>query len=103
MEEKELTEVPLSNREVLKVLKARKGGELEHQQPHHPKTLEMLEYLESVEKDPYIYPLEILREIKNLEANLTTLAVVSNVSDLNILSTSDRKRVENYFNKNKKR
>jgi hypothetical protein len=98
MEEKELTEVPLSNREVLKVLKARKGGQTEHPQ-HHPRTLEMLEYLESIEKGPYKYPLEILRDIKNIEADLTTLAVVSNVSDLSILSPSDRKKVEQRFAK----
>ncbi len=89
--DEENTFVPLSNREVLKVLKARKGGQTEHQ--HHPRTIEMLEYLESVEKGPYLYPLEILRDIKNIEADLITLAVVSNISDLSILTPSDRKRI----------
>lgn len=91
MEEKELTEVPLSNREVLKVLKARDN--------HNPKTLEIIEYLESIEKGPYKYPLEILRNIKNLDSDLITLAVASNISDLSILSVSDRKRVEQHFSK----
>ncbi len=102
MEEKELTEVPLSNREVLKVLKARKGGQMEHQYAnasHHPRTLEMLEYLESIEKKPYKYPLEILRDIKNIEANLNTLAIVSNISDLSILSSSDSRRIKQYIAK----
>ncbi len=98
MEEKELTEVPLSNMEVLKVLKARKSGQMEHQK-HHPRTLEMLEYLESIEKGPYKYPLEILRDLKNIEADLTTLAIVSNISDLSILSKSDCKRIEQHFAK----
>lgn len=97
MDEKELTEVPLSNREVLKVLKARKDGL--NGESHHPRTLEMLEYLESIEKGPYTYPLEILRDIKNLQADLHTLAMVSNMSDLSILTPSDRKRVDQYFKK----
>jgi len=92
MEEKEFTEVPLSNREVLKVLKARTNKD-----QHHPRTLEMLEYLEFIEKGPYKYPLEILRDIKNLQANLITLTLVANTSDLGILSSSDRKRVEQHF------
>lgn len=103
MEEKEITEVPLSNREVLKVLKARDSGE----QKHHPRTLEMKIFLETVEKGAYKYPLEILRDIKinkNLDADLNTLAIVSNISDLSILSPSDRKRIEQHFTmKNKTR
>jgi hypothetical protein len=90
---------PLSNREVLKVLKARKND-------GHPRTLEMIEYLDSIEKGPYKYPLEILRDIKtkkNLEADLTTLTIVSNVSDLSILSASDRKRIEQHFVKLKQK
>ena len=59
MEEKELSEVPLSNREVLKVLKARKTE-------HHPRTKEMIEYLENIEKGVNKYPLEILRNLKIL-------------------------------------
>ena len=87
--------VPLSNREVLKVLKART-------EKHHPRTLEMLEYLETVEKGSYKYPLEILRDLKiskSLAADLTTLAIVANISDLNILSPSDHKRVVAHFDK----
>jgi hypothetical protein len=101
MDELELTEVPLSNREVLKVLKARPNPN------EHPRTSEMIKYLESIEKGPYTYPLEILRNLKiskNLEADLNTLTIVSNVSDLSILSPSDRKRIEQHFaklNKNK--
>jgi hypothetical protein len=102
MEEKELTEVPLSNREVLKVLKARpKNGE----EKYYPRTIEMIEYLESIEKGPYLYPLEILRDLKtskNLEADLITLTIVSNISDLNILSVLDRKKVEQHFKKKTK-
>jgi hypothetical protein len=100
MDEKEVTEVPLSNREVLKVLKARTNN---NQTKHCPRTLEMMEYLESIEKGPYIYPLEILRDLKiskNLDADLVKLAIVSNISDLSILSSSDRKRVEQRFSKN---
>lgn len=104
MEEKtnELTEVPLSNREVLKVLKARINNE-ENGQKHHSRTNEMIEYLESVE-GVYKYPLEVLRDLKTtkgLDADLATLATVSNISDLSIISESDRKRIEQYFkNKN---
>ena len=97
MEEKEITEVPLSNREVLKVLKARNTN-------HHPRTLEIIEYLESIEKYPYKYPLELLRDLKinkNLDADLVTLAIVSNISDLSILSSSDRKKVDYYFSSKK--
>jgi hypothetical protein len=103
MDEKEITEVPLSNREVLKVLRARTNDS--NGTKHHPRTLEMMEYLESIEKGPYQYPLEILRDLKiskNLDADLITLAVVSNISDLSILSSSDRKRVEQHFSKIKK-
>lgn len=100
MEEKELTEVPLSNREVLKVLKARKSENLHNLS--HPRTLEMLEYIELVEKGPYKYPLEILREIKGLDASLITLAVVSNISDISILSHADRKKIEQRFEKKNK-
>lgn len=99
---KELTEVPLSNREVLKVLKARTEDPENEGQKHHPRTVEMIEYLESVEKGPYKYPLEVLRDLKtskNLDADLVTLAVVSNISDLSILSSSDRKRIEQHFAK----
>jgi len=115
MEEKELTEVPLSNREVLKVLKARKRAERVEDtntedtdtenttELHHPRTQEMLEYLESVEKGPYKYPLEILRNIRGLEADLTTLAICSNISDLSILGNSDRKKIEQYFSKNERK
>ena len=96
MDEKEQTEVPLSNREVLKVLTARpcEAGE-----QNHPRTTEMIEYLESIETGPYLYPLEILREIKHLEADLNTLTVVSNISDLSILSAADRKCIEQHFAK----
>lgn len=111
MDDKELTEVPLSNREVLKVLKARyiKPSDNDQDQaidqPHHPRTIEMIEYLESIEKGPYRYPLEILRNLKinkNLDADLTTLAIVSNMSDISILNLSDQKRVTAYFDKNGK-
>jgi hypothetical protein len=100
MDEKEITEVPLSNREVLKVLRARTSGASESK--HHLRTLEMMTYLESIEKGPYKYPLEILRNLKvskNLDAELITLAIVSNTSDLSMLSSSDRKRVEQHFSK----
>jgi hypothetical protein len=96
MDEKELTEVPLSNREVLKVLKARTT--------ENPKCSEMIEYLESINKGPYKYPLEILRDFKvnnTLDADMITLAVVSNISDLSILTPSDRKRLEYHFSKYK--
>lgn len=99
-EVKELTEVPLSNREVLKVLKARTEDPDNEGQKHHPRTVEMIEYLESVGKGPYKYPLEILRDLKtskNLDADLVTLAIVSNISDLSILNSSDRKRIEQHF------
>ncbi len=95
MEDKEITEVPLSNREVLKVLKARSN------ENHHPRTLELIEYLETIEKGPYKYPLETLRNLKkNLSADLITLAVVSNISDLSILNNSDRKKIEQYLANN---
>jgi hypothetical protein len=97
MDEKELTEVPLSNEEVLKVLKARTSRE------EHPRTLDMITYLETIKKGSYKYPLEVLRNLKttkNLEAELTTLAVVSNISDTSILSASDKKLVEQHFAKN---
>jgi len=100
MEEKEVTEVPLSNREVLKVLKARNTTK----EKHHPRTLEIIDYLESVEKGPHKYPLETLRDLKtskNLDADLITLGIVSNVSDLSILNNSDRKKVEYYFSSKK--
>lgn len=95
MEDNEITEVPLSNREVLKVLKARSN------ENHHPRTLELIEYLETIEKGPYKYPLETLRNLKkNLSADLITLAVVSNISDLSILNNSDRKKIEQYLANN---
>jgi hypothetical protein len=99
---KELTEVPLSNREVLKVLKARTCDSENEGQKHHPRTVEMMEYLDSVEKGPYNYPLEVLRDLKNngsLEADLITLTMVSNTSDLGILNNSDRKKIEQHFTK----
>jgi hypothetical protein len=87
MDEKELTEVPLSNMEVLKVLKAK--NEIS------PEVSEMIAYLESVENNKCDkYPLEHLREIRGIKADLVTLAVVSNLSDLSLLSDSDRKLVE---------
>jgi hypothetical protein len=90
-EEKELTEVPLSNREVLKVLKTRTE--------QNPKLTEIINYIESIEIGPYKYPLEILRDIKMLSADLNTLATVSNMADLSILNIEDRKKVENHFTK----
>lgn len=101
MEEKEITEVPLSNREVLKVLKARTNS---NEGKHHQRTLEIMQYLDSIEKGTYKYPFEILRELKtskNLDSDLITLAVVSNISDLNILPASDKKKIEQYFLKTK--
>jgi len=103
MEEKELTEVPLSNREVLKVLKARNNS---NEGKHHSRTIEMMEYLDSIEKGVYKYPLEILRELKttkNLDADLLTLAIVSNISDINILNNSDKKKIQQYFLKSKRK
>lgn len=97
----ELTEVPLSNREVLKVLKARNVNE----EKHHSRTLEMIEYLELIEKGPYLYPLETLRSLKNnidLEADLTTLTIISNISDLSLLQKSDRLKIEKYFKESKR-
>lgn len=101
--EKELTEVPLSNREVLKVLKARiQTGE--NGEKHHPRTLEMVEYLETVEKGPYNFPLETLRNIsKNLSSDITTLAILSNISDDSIVNASDRKRIKQHLTKINKR
>jgi hypothetical protein len=90
----EITEVPLSNREVLKVLKARV------EEDSNSKCTEMIAYLESVIKGPDKYPLEKLRDLKisyNLDASLNTLAMLSNTHDLKLVSSSDRKRIIKYF------
>ena len=90
MEDNEDTEVPLSNYEVLRVLKAR-----ENNSDPDSKCTEMIKYLESViKKDKY--PLEKLRDLKindGLDASLNTLAILSNTQDLSILSASDKKRI----------
>jgi len=91
MDEKEITEVPLSNREVLKVLKARSFASGDNS-----KCTEMITYLESIIKGPDKYPLEKLRDLKinyNLDASLNILTLLSNTEDLSILSSSDRKRI----------
>ena len=77
-------EVPLSNYEVIKVLKAKKINN------------DLITYLESVQL-PYIYPLESLREIKGLEADLTKLAVLSNTNNIDSFSEHDRKRINKYL------
>jgi len=87
-------EVPLSNREVLKVLKAR------NEEPDS-KCSDMITYLESIIKEFDKYPLEILRDFKveaGLDATLNTLAILSNTNELSILSPSDRKRIIKKFN-----
>lgn len=98
LNEYETNQVPLSNREVLEVLRVRNNTE------HSKRTLEMKEYLESIIIIPYKYPLDILRDLKNsknLEADLNTLAILSNTSDLSILNNSDKKIIEKHF-QNKK-
>jgi len=90
MEETEETEVPLSNREVIKVLKARENMET------NKDIADMITYLETTITQKDKYPLEKLRDIKKsegLEASLITLAILSNTQDLTILSSSDKKRI----------
>lgn len=97
VEDSEDTEVPLSNIEVLKVLKARPSNS--------PFNMEIIEYLEKFTNSKELYSLEILRNIKNeynLDADITKLAIVSNTQDISILSSSDKKRIEQYLSKNKK-
>lgn len=84
--QKDITEFPLSNCEVYKVLNAR-GKDLQN-----AKIVEILTYLESIKSDNK-YPLEILRNLENMEADINTLAIVSNTSDISILSNNDKKRV----------
>ena len=84
-ENKEVVEVPLSNVEVLRVLEAKR------------QTGELVEYLSSVKLE-YKYPLEILREIKDLDASLFTLALLSNTNDISIVSLSDRKKINKVLN-----
>ncbi len=83
-----MEEVPLSNKEVLDVLTARTKG-------LPPRTVEMLDYLKSVSSFGNKYSLEKLRN-KELDASLTTLAMVANTSDISLLSQSDRKRIEKF-------
>lgn len=94
----ESNEVPLSNREVLKVLEERQKN---NDSSIHPRTLEMIEYLKKVEVGPYTYPLEILRNLKeissDLRSDLTTLTLVSNLSDLSLLSNSDKAIINSHF------
>jgi hypothetical protein len=91
MDEKYLSEVPLSNTEVLKVLKQKKNASL--------KTTEFVEYLESIQHFENKYPLEELRNIKeSLNCDLNTLAIISNTSNLDSLSKMDRKKITNHFN-----
>ncbi len=100
MDETELTEVPLSNHEVLLVLETR----LKDDKIENSKTSEMLKYLQSIKEEHYEYPLEILRNLKinkNLEADLDLLTIASNLSDLSILSSSDSKKILTYFNSKK--
>jgi hypothetical protein len=96
MEEINDTEVPLSNREVLKVLKARNSNDSVQAGTDNSKCAEMIAYLESVIKISNKYPLETLRDLKtreNLDASLNTLAILANTNDLSIVSPSDRKRI----------
>ena len=95
MEETNDTEVPLSNREVLKVLKARNSNSNDID-IDNSKCAEMIAYLESIVKGPNKFPLETLRDLKireNLDASLNTLAILANTNDISIVSPSDRKRI----------
>jgi len=95
-QDQEITEVPLSNREVLKVLKERK-----QENDINSIYKDMMIYLDLVIKENEdIYPLEILRDVKiaeKLDADLNTLAILSNTNDLSILSSSDKKRIVKHF------
>jgi hypothetical protein len=90
----ELSEIPLSNSEVLRVLKARDPNK------HHKKTLEMIEYLESVKNDKF--PMNIIRTLKNeglLEASMMNLVMLSNTSDTTLVSSADLKIINQNTNK----
>jgi hypothetical protein len=79
-------DIPLSNEEVLKVLKAR-----ENQTEF---TTLFIDYIESVRPNKHDYPLETLRKVKSLESNIIELAMLSNTNDINtIKSHSDRKKI----------
>ncbi len=97
MEQKDiLEEVPLSNSEVLKVLKAKTSIN------QNSKCSEILKYLQSIPISNK-YSLELLRDLKTqniLETDLLTLAMVSNISDLSILKEQDRNTIELHLRQN---
>lgn len=95
-EEKEIIEVPLSNIEVIAVLNER----VKIDKNIHPRTLEMMDYINSLGNKESKYPLEVLRTLKiegKLESDLVTLAVVSNLSDISMLPENDIKVLKKYF------
>lgn len=86
----ELTEVPLSNKEVYDILCI--------QTDKHERTKEVYDYLKATLEIEYSYEtLRTLKYSKKLEADLTVLASVANTSDLSILSESDRKKIIDHF------
>ena len=84
MEEQTTANIPLSNREVLTVLSARKIPSKE--------CLEMIEYLKTVTKGLDKYPLELLRSCATSSSAIDPikLCIVSNIQDLSILSTAEQ-------------
>jgi hypothetical protein len=86
--------VPLSNAEVLIVLKAK----------NQKTKLDIVEYLESITNPDIFtdkYPLEKLRDLKkneNIDESIFNLTIFSNTHDPRVISKSSLKIINNFFN-----
>jgi len=90
-------EVPLSNKEVLKVLSAKKDSN------NNEKYIKILEYLNDTFMDDK-YNFELLRQLKSeesIEANLSTLCMLSNTNKTSLVNKNDLDKINNYLKKHK--
>lgn len=84
-------EIPLSNLEVYNILKINIQS---------PIVKDFFDYLKNNQINP-LYPLDELRELKKtneLNANIVTLATVSNSNCIDILDEHDKATLRNHFN-----
>ena len=87
MAEKRPVEVPLSNLEVKNVLGIR--------ETHTKMSRDFLEYLEIIDCSEDSFPMEKLRQVKNIDP--ITLCILANTQDIEIIdSSTDRRKIEKY-------
>lgn len=85
-------EIPLSNREVLKVLKARKK--------YTKITKQFVEYLGDVVEENNVYPISKLRNIKGTDLTQEEMCIIENIQNLSIVKTNrEIKKIKQELNK----